>query len=98
MVTPLAAFSLRLRARIPNHPGVLGHLATAIGAEGGSLVGIDIVETDGATLTRDVVVFCGSEGHAAAVEAAARAVEAGAAGRAPVPAAGCGCGIVVVLS
>jgi malate dehydrogenase (oxaloacetate-decarboxylating) len=75
MVTPLAAFSLRLRARIPNQPGVLGQLATAIGAEGGSLVGIDIVETDGATVTRDVVVFCGSEGHAVAVAEAARAVE-----------------------
>ncbi len=58
-----------------NHPGVLGQLATAIGAAGGSLVGIEIVATDGATVTRDVVVFCGSEGHAAAVEAAARGVE-----------------------
>ena len=72
---PLAAFSLRLRARIPNQPGVLGQLATAIGAAGGSLVGIEIVATDGATVTRDVVVFCGSEGHAADVAAAARAVE-----------------------
>ncbi len=75
MATPLAAFSLRLRARIRNQPGVLGALAVAIGDEGGSLVGIEIVGTDGATITRDVVVFCGSEGHAAAVEAAARAVE-----------------------
>ncbi len=75
MATPLAAFSLRLRARIPNQPGVLGQLATAIGAAGGSLVGIEIVATDGATVTRDVVVFCGSEGHAADVAAAARRVE-----------------------
>jgi malate dehydrogenase (oxaloacetate-decarboxylating) len=75
MATPLAAFSLRLRARIPNQPGVLGQLATAIGSAGGSLVGIEIVATDGATVTRDVVVFCGSEGHAADVAAAARGVE-----------------------
>jgi malate dehydrogenase (oxaloacetate-decarboxylating) len=74
MPTPLAAFSLRLRARIPNQPGVLGQLATGIGAAGGSLVGIEIVATDGATVTRDVVVFCGSEGHAADVAAAARSV------------------------
>jgi malate dehydrogenase (oxaloacetate-decarboxylating) len=74
MATPLAAFSLRLRARIPNQPGVLGQLATAIGAAGGSLVGIEIVATDGATVTRDVVVFCGSEGHAAEVAAVARGV------------------------
>jgi malate dehydrogenase (oxaloacetate-decarboxylating) len=75
MATPLAAFSLRLRARIRNQPGVLGQLATAVGAAGGSLVGIEIVGTDGATVTRDVVVFCGSEGHAGTVEAAARGVE-----------------------
>ncbi len=74
MATPLAAFSLRLRARIPNQPGVLGQLATAIGSAGGSLVGIEIVATDGATVTRDVVVYCSSEGHAADVAAAARAV------------------------
>jgi malate dehydrogenase (oxaloacetate-decarboxylating) len=75
MSTPLAAFSVRLRARIPNHPGVLGQLATAIGAAGGSLVGIEIVATDGATVTRDVVVFCGSEGEAADVATAAGTVE-----------------------
>src|ERR1700722_19316645 len=75
MATPLAAFSIRLRARIPNQPGVLGQLATAIGAAGDSLVGIEIVATDGATVTRDVVVFCGSEGHADQVATAARAVE-----------------------
>jgi malate dehydrogenase (oxaloacetate-decarboxylating) len=74
MATPLAAFSIRLRARIPNRPGELGHLATAIGVAGGSLVGIEIVDTDGATVTRDVVVFCSSEGHAEEVAAAARAV------------------------
>ena len=75
MATPLAAFSLRLRARIPNQPGVLGQLATAIGAAGGSLVGIEIVATDGATVTRDVVVYCSSEGHAADIAAAARGLE-----------------------
>jgi malate dehydrogenase (oxaloacetate-decarboxylating) len=75
MTTPLAAFSIRLRARIRNQPGVLGQLASAIGAVGGSLVGIEIVATDGATVTRDVVVFCGSEGHAKKVVEAARAVD-----------------------
>ena len=72
MAIPLAAFSVRIRARIPNHPGEFAALATAIGASGGSLVGIDIVDTDGATVTRDLVVFCDSEGHAADVEATAR--------------------------
>ena len=72
MGTPLAAFSIRVRARIPNRPGEFAALATAIGAAGGSLVSIDIVETDGPSVTRDLVVFCESEAHAAAVEAATR--------------------------
>jgi malate dehydrogenase (oxaloacetate-decarboxylating) len=76
MAIPLAAFSIRIRARIPNRPGEFAALATAIGAAGGSLVAIDIVSTDGATVTRDMVIFCESEGHAAGVEAATRAVDA----------------------
>jgi malate dehydrogenase (oxaloacetate-decarboxylating) len=75
MAIPLAAFSIRIRARIPNRPGVFATLATAIGAAGGSLVAIDIVATDGATITRDLVVFCESEQHAEAVGAATRADE-----------------------
>ena len=63
MATALAAYSLRLRARLRNRPGILGQLATAIGDAGGSLMGIEIVATDGATVTRDVVVFCPSEDH-----------------------------------
>ncbi|MHB1535569.1 MAG: ACT domain-containing protein [Acidimicrobiales bacterium] len=75
MSTPLAAYSVRIRARLRNHPGVLGQLATAIGASGGSLMGIEIVATDGATVTRDLVVFCVSESHANDLVEAARAVE-----------------------
>jgi malate dehydrogenase (oxaloacetate-decarboxylating) len=75
MGIPLAAYSLRLRARLRNHPGVLGQLATALGTAGGSLMAIEIVATDGATVTRDLVVFCPSEGHASDVAAAATRVE-----------------------
>ncbi len=74
MATPLAAFSIRLRVRLRNQPGELGQLATAIGAAGGSLVGIEIIDTDGATVTRDVVVYCSSEGHMGEVVAAAGTV------------------------
>jgi malate dehydrogenase (oxaloacetate-decarboxylating) len=75
MSIALAAYSLRLRARIRNTPGVLGTLATAIGAAGGSLMGIEMVETDGATVTRDLVVYTPSDSHAAEVAAAARNVD-----------------------
>ena len=71
MATALAAYSLRIRARLRNRPGVLGQLATAIGDAGGSLMGIEIVSTDGATVTRDVVVFCPSDDSMAAVRRAA---------------------------
>ncbi|MCU4184129.1 NAD-dependent malic enzyme [Acidiferrimicrobium sp. IK] len=75
MATALAAYSLRIRARLRNHPGVLGQLATVLGEAGGSLMAIEIVATDGATVTRDLVVFCPSEGHAGDVAAAAKRVE-----------------------
>jgi malate dehydrogenase (oxaloacetate-decarboxylating) len=75
MATALAAFSLRIRARLRNAPGILGQLATALGGAGGSLMGIEIVETDGATVTRDLVVFCPSEQQAALVAAAARQIK-----------------------
>jgi malate dehydrogenase (oxaloacetate-decarboxylating) len=74
MATPLAAFSLRLRIQLRNNPGSLGTLATAVGAAGGSLMGIEIVATDGATVTRDVVVFCPSVGHMGDVERAVRSL------------------------
>ena len=75
MATALAAYSLRIRARLRNHPGVLGTYATALGEAGGSLMGIEIVATDGATVTRDLVVFCPSEEAAGEVATAARSVE-----------------------
>jgi malate dehydrogenase (oxaloacetate-decarboxylating) len=75
MGTPLAAYSVRIRARIANRPGEFAALATVIGAAGGSLVGIDIVETNGPTVTRDMVVFCESEEHAATVIDATRAMD-----------------------
>src|SRR5438270_1728891 len=75
MAIPLAAFSIRIRARISNRPGEFAALATAIGGAGGSLVAIDIVATDGATVTRDLVVFCESEEHATRVAGVASEVE-----------------------
>jgi malate dehydrogenase (oxaloacetate-decarboxylating) len=72
MATALSAYSLRIRARLRNHPGVLGTLASALGEAGGSMMGIEIVATDGATVTRDLVVFCPSEEASAEVAGAAR--------------------------
>ncbi|HLH47453.1 MAG TPA: NAD-dependent malic enzyme [Acidimicrobiales bacterium] len=78
MPTALAAYSLRIRARFENRPEALGDVATAVGVAGGTLMAVDVVATDGATVTRDLVVFCASEAHAAQVEAACRSVEGAA--------------------
>jgi malate dehydrogenase (oxaloacetate-decarboxylating) len=74
MAIPLAAFSIRIRARIPNRPGEFAALATVIGSAGGSLVGIDIVESTGPAITRDLVVFCESEAHSRRVGEVTRAM------------------------
>ena len=37
--TPTAAFSLRIRVRLANQPGMLGRLAVAIGEAGGNIAG-----------------------------------------------------------
>ncbi len=41
---PVASYSLTVRIRIVNSPGMLGKVTSAIGAEGGDIGGIDIVE------------------------------------------------------
>ncbi|MFV0257501.1 MAG: NAD-dependent malic enzyme [Acidimicrobiales bacterium] len=55
---PAAHFSINLRLRLDNHPGVLGHLATAIGDVGGNIFAIDGFVAKGPTLERDLVVNC----------------------------------------
>src|ERR1700676_5001821 len=75
MATPLAAYSLKIRARLRNHPGNLGQLISALGAAGGSLMAIEVVAADAATITRDLVVFCPSAAHAADLAIAAHHVE-----------------------
>jgi malate dehydrogenase (oxaloacetate-decarboxylating) len=71
MATALSAYSIRIRVRLRNRPGVLGHLATALGDAGGSLMNIEIVHHDSASVTRDLVVFCPSEGSMVTVAGAA---------------------------
>jgi malate dehydrogenase (oxaloacetate-decarboxylating) len=53
--TPSAQYSLVLRVEIADHPGMLGHVATAIGAAGATIGAIDLVEV-GPRLIRDITV------------------------------------------
>jgi malate dehydrogenase (oxaloacetate-decarboxylating) len=73
--TPTAAFSLRIRVRLANQPGMLGRLAVAIGAVGGNIAGLDGFEAKHEVLDEDIVVNCTSEAHQALVIDAIRALD-----------------------
>jgi malate dehydrogenase (oxaloacetate-decarboxylating) len=65
--TPTAAFSLRLRVRLDNRPGMLGKLAVAVGDAGANIVALEGFEAKQAHLDEDVVVHCHSEEHQNAI-------------------------------
>jgi malate dehydrogenase (oxaloacetate-decarboxylating) len=73
-ITPSAGYGFTLRALLENRPGTLGRLTTAIGAAGGDIDAVDIVEHRRSALVRDIAVQCRDEAHAAAVVTAAHAV------------------------
>ena len=54
--TPSAQYSLTLRVRIRHRPGMLGQVASAIGAAGGTIGAIDLVRIDGSDAIRDITV------------------------------------------
>ncbi len=72
---PSTQYSISVHVTLENKPGVLGELATAIGAAGGSIFAIDGFVAKGPELERDIVVNCSSVGHQAEVIAAIDALE-----------------------
>ena len=64
MATPNAAYSVQVRIDVPNNPGALGRIATAVGAAGGNITALDIVEATGNRIIDDVSVDCRDEAHA----------------------------------
>src|SRR5246127_1487330 len=58
MATPSAQYSLRLRIEMERGPGSLGRVATAIGATGGAIGSIDVIEAGQANAVRDMIVDC----------------------------------------
>ena len=63
MVSPTAAFSVSVRVRFDNVPGVLGKLASAIGEVGGNIVALEGFEARDTFLDEDLIVNCRSEEH-----------------------------------
>ncbi|MEM7321644.1 MAG: NAD-dependent malic enzyme [Actinomycetota bacterium] len=72
--TPAAQYSLNLKVRLDNVPGVLGSLATAIGDIGGNIFAIEGFVAKGPVLEREIVVNCTSVEHQEQVLATAQAV------------------------
>src|SRR3712207_155103 len=64
MAPPTSAqYSLTLRVRIPDRPGMLGRVATAIGEAGATIGAIDLIALDEAHTVRDVTVEAASADH-----------------------------------
>jgi len=75
MATPNAAYSVQIRLESPNAPGYLGKVTTAIGAAGGNITALDMVEGDGRLSTKDLFVDCRNEAHADEIRTAIDAID-----------------------
>ncbi len=71
---PIASYSLTVRVRIVNTPGMLGKVTSAIGAEGGDIGAIDIVEV-GSQVTRDISFKASDEAHGQRITERIRGIE-----------------------
>ena len=64
MITPSASYSFTIRLAIANRPGMLGRVASAIGAAGGDIGAVDLVETTRERTQRDITVKARDSAHA----------------------------------
>ncbi len=53
---PSAQYTLTLRVEIDHRPGMLGRVASAIGAAGGTIGAVDLVQVEGTHTVRDITV------------------------------------------
>ncbi|KAA0235580.1 MAG: NAD-dependent malic enzyme [Acidimicrobiales bacterium] len=73
--TPTAAYSIRLRVRMENRPGMLGQLAMAIGDVEGNISALEGFEVKTSHLLEDIVVNCRSVAHQEQVIQACQSLE-----------------------
>ncbi len=63
-VTPSAQYRLTIRVKLDDAQGaLLGSVTAAIGQEGGIVVAVDLVDTDGGASIRDIVVDASNREH-----------------------------------
>ena len=72
---PNSSFSLTLRVRLRNRPGILGRLATTIGHVGGNIEAIDMVDVGREFITRDLSINAASDRHSETIANAVRDIE-----------------------
>jgi malate dehydrogenase (oxaloacetate-decarboxylating) len=61
--TPSAQYRLTIRVKLDDTQGILGQLTSAIGAAGGMIGAVDLVESDGNHRLRDIVVDASGRDH-----------------------------------
>ena len=71
---PSASYSIIVRCRIDNRPGMLGRLTTAIGEAGGDMGAIDIVRQERDVKIRDLTINCRDDSHGERIVEAMRLV------------------------
>ena len=75
MASPSASYSARIRVEMPNAPGSLGRLATAIGEAGGNITALDMVEAHPGVIVEDVSVDASGDDHVAQITDAIEALD-----------------------
>jgi len=60
---PSASYSLTVRLEIRQRPGMLGRVTSAIGAAGGDIGAVDLVETTHDRVIRDLTINCRDSDH-----------------------------------
>lgn len=71
---PTASYSIRVRAKLPDHPGTFAKVAAAVGEAGGSLGAIDLVEAPKGYKIRDITISAADEDHSRRIVTAIRRI------------------------
>ncbi|HVQ77568.1 MAG TPA: malic enzyme-like NAD(P)-binding protein [Candidatus Binatia bacterium] len=71
---PTAGYSLTVRLRLDNKPGMLGRVTSAIGEMGGDIGAVDLVEA-GRVITRDISFKASDEAHGERITARLQTLE-----------------------
>jgi malate dehydrogenase (oxaloacetate-decarboxylating) len=74
-VTPSAQFSLTIRVEIADRPGMLGQVASAIGAAGATIGAVDLVTVEAGRTVRDITALCAEEAEWSAITDAIDALD-----------------------